>query len=86
MHEHFEFFQDFSLNLEEVKELTQEFHPELVIIESGGDNLAANFSRELADYIIYVIDVAGTLLTENIVNILRIIRRRVHVKVMVWWS
>jgi len=27
--------------------------------ESGGDNLAANFSRELADYIIYVIDVAG---------------------------
>ncbi|XP_060574730.1 urease accessory protein UreG-like [Ruditapes philippinarum] len=51
--------EDFSLNLEEVKELTQEFHPELVIIESGGDNLAANFSRELADYIIYVIDVAG---------------------------
>src|SRR5689334_13400927 len=28
-------------------------------VESGGDNLAANFSRELADYIIYVIDVAG---------------------------
>ncbi|XP_053378549.1 LOW QUALITY PROTEIN: uncharacterized protein LOC123526757 [Mercenaria mercenaria] len=51
--------QDFSLNLEEVKELTQEFHPDLVIIESGGDNLAANFSRELTDYIIYVIDVAG---------------------------
>lgn len=51
--------EDFSLNLEEVKELTQEFNPDLVIIESGGDNLAANFSRELADYIIYVIDVAG---------------------------
>jgi urease accessory protein len=33
--------------------------PALMIVESGGDNLAANFSRELADYIIYVIDVAG---------------------------
>lgn len=42
-----------------MKELTKQFNPELVIIESGGDNLAANFSRELADYIIYVIDVAG---------------------------
>jgi len=28
-------------------------------VESGGDNLAANYSRELADFIIYVIDVAG---------------------------
>ena len=51
--------EDYSLNMEEVKDLTQKFHPELVIIESGGDNLAANYSRELADYIIYVIDVAG---------------------------
>ncbi|GIY31743.1 uncharacterized urease accessory protein ureG-like [Caerostris extrusa] len=31
----------------------------MVFLESGGDNLAANFSRDLADYIIYVIDVAG---------------------------
>ena len=31
----------------------------LLLCESGGDNLAANFSRELADYTIYVIDVAG---------------------------
>lgn len=45
--------------MEEVRELTRKFNPEVVIIESGGDNLAANFSRELADYIIYVIDVAG---------------------------
>ncbi|XP_052804309.1 urease accessory protein UreG-like [Mya arenaria] len=51
--------EDFSLNLEESKDLTRQFNPELIIIESGGDNLAANFSRELADYIIYVIDVAG---------------------------
>ena len=33
--------------------------PELLFVESGGDNLAADFSRELADYTIYVIDVAG---------------------------
>jgi len=45
--------------MEEVKDLTRTFQPDLVIIESGGDNLAANYSRELADYIIYVIDVAG---------------------------
>ncbi|NJN05881.1 MAG: urease accessory protein UreG, partial [Rhodobacteraceae bacterium] len=32
---------------------------ELVLIESGGDNLAACYSRELADYTIQVIDVAG---------------------------
>src|SRR5204863_7945984 len=35
------------------------FHPDLLFVESGGDNLAAHFSRELADYTIYVIDVAG---------------------------
>lgn len=51
--------EDYSLNMEEVKDLTKTFQPDLVIIESGGDNLAANYSRELADYIIYVIDVAG---------------------------
>ena len=55
----FLFVQDYSLNLAEVRELTLKFQPEIVLIESGGDNLAANFSRELADYIIYVIDVAG---------------------------
>ena len=51
--------QDYSLNMEEAKDLTRQFHPQMIFIESGGDNLAANFSRELADYIIYVIDVAG---------------------------
>ncbi|BFZ23654.1 hypothetical protein BsWGS_26693 [Bradybaena similaris] len=51
--------EDYSLNMAEVRELTLKFQPDLVLIESGGDNLAANFSRELADYIIYVIDVAG---------------------------
>ncbi|CAG2231366.1 ureG [Mytilus edulis] len=43
----------------EVRDLTRKFDPEVVIIESGGDNLAPNFRRELADYFIYIIDVAG---------------------------
>jgi len=32
---------------------------DFLFIESGGDNLAANFSRELSDFTIYVVDVAG---------------------------
>lgn len=32
---------------------------ELLLLESGGDNLAANFSMELADFTVYVVDVAG---------------------------
>ncbi|XP_033107608.1 urease accessory protein UreG-like [Anneissia japonica] len=51
--------EDYSVNMEVIKDLTKSYDPEIVIVESGGDNLAANFSRELADYIIYVIDVAG---------------------------
>lgn len=38
--------------------LQAKFGCQLLFVESGGDNLAANYSRELADYIIYVIDVA----------------------------
>lgn len=51
--------EDISANLQACEDLTDEFNPQLLLVESGGDNLAANFSRELADYIIYVIDVAG---------------------------
>jgi urease accessory protein len=52
--------EDVSANLQAAEDLTALFEGlELVLLESGGDNLAANFSRELADYIIYVIDVAG---------------------------
>jgi len=51
--------EDISANLLALEELHRRFHPELLLIESGGDNLAAHFSRELADYTIYVIDVAG---------------------------
>jgi urease accessory protein len=39
--------------------LHAKFQTDLLLIESGGDNLAANYSRDLADFIIYVIDVAG---------------------------
>lgn len=41
------------------EELHAEFNTDILLVESGGDNLAANYSRELADYIIYVIDVSG---------------------------
>ena len=51
--------EDISANLLALEELHRQFKPELLLIESGGDNLAACFSRELADYTIQVIDVAG---------------------------
>ncbi len=50
---------DISPNLAALDRLMETFHPEMLFVESGGDNLAAQFSRELADYTIYVIDVAG---------------------------
>jgi urease accessory protein len=51
--------EDASVNLEAVRELTRRFsNLDIVIIESGGDNLAATFSPELVDATIYVIDVA----------------------------
>ena len=52
--------EDASINLAAVAEMRQKF-PELdlLLIESGGDNLAATFSPELADITIYVIDVAA---------------------------
>jgi urease accessory protein len=52
--------EDCSLNLSAVAEMTARFPAlDLVLIESGGDNLAATFSPELADLTIYVIDVSG---------------------------
>ena len=51
--------EDISANMFALEQLHDQFHPQLLLLESGGDNLAANFSRELADYTIYVIDVAG---------------------------
>ena len=51
--------EDITANLLALEDLQQRFSPQLLLIESGGDNLAAHFSRELADFSIYVIDVAG---------------------------
>jgi urease accessory protein len=48
-----------SHNLLALEELQRDVAPELLLVESGGDNLAAQFSRELVDYTVYVIDVAG---------------------------
>jgi urease accessory protein len=50
---------DISQNLDALVRLMAEYRPDLLFVESGGDNLAAQFSRELADYTIYVIDVSG---------------------------
>ncbi len=50
---------DVSQNLDALLQLMAAVHPEPLFVESGGDNLAAQFSRELADFTIYVIDVSG---------------------------
>jgi len=51
--------EDISANMGALESLQAKFNCQLLLVESGGDNLAANYSRELADFIIYVIDVAG---------------------------
>ena len=52
--------EDASANLAAVSEMSKKFSGlEIILIESGGDNLAATFSPELADLTIYVIDVSG---------------------------
>ena len=66
--------EDISANMGALEELQAAFETQMLFVESGGDNLAgeswarafndwtltiANYSRELADYIIYVIDVSG---------------------------
>jgi len=52
--------EDASINLAAIADLTTQFDDlDLILIESGGDNLAATFSPELADLTIYVIDTAA---------------------------
>jgi urease accessory protein len=52
--------EDASINLEAVARLNRRFPGlDLILIESGGDNLAATFSPELSDLTLYVIDVAA---------------------------
>ena len=48
---------DISMNQRAVIELEEKFNPDIVFVESGGDNLSATFSYELIDYYVYVIDV-----------------------------
>jgi urease accessory protein len=50
--------EDASLNLDALRSLETAFKPDIIFLESGGDNLAATFSPELVDAFIYVIDVA----------------------------
>jgi urease accessory protein len=52
--------EDCSLNLAAIDQMRRRFpNLDLILIESGGDNLAATFSPELADITVYVIDVSG---------------------------
>jgi urease accessory protein len=52
--------EDASINLEAIARMSADFPDlDLILLESGGDNLAATFSPELSDLTIYVIDVAG---------------------------
>jgi urease accessory protein len=52
--------EDASMNLQAIADLERRFpNLALALVESGGDNLAATFSPDLADVTIYVIDVAG---------------------------
>ena len=52
--------EDASINLEAIARMSADFPQlDLILIESGGDNLAATFSPELSDLTLYVIDVAG---------------------------
>jgi urease accessory protein len=50
---------DISENVDALDALEARFHPALLLLESGGDNLTATFSRALVDLQIFVIDVAG---------------------------
>jgi urease accessory protein len=52
--------EDASINLEAIDRMVERFADlDLILVESGGDNLAATFSPELADLTLYVIDVAA---------------------------
>ena len=50
---------DITANLDAVEDLVERFDPDLVLVESGGDNLTATFSYGLVDRQIFVIDTAG---------------------------
>ncbi|KAH8043630.1 nickel cation binding protein [Aureococcus anophagefferens] len=58
-HEHLDHPGTYAARATALEDLARSVKPELLFCESGGDNLAANFSSELADFTLYVIDVAG---------------------------
>lgn len=49
---------DISMNQKAVEGLEEKFNPDIIFVESGGDNLSATFSYELIDYYMYIIDTA----------------------------
>ncbi|MDR3345869.1 MAG: urease accessory protein UreG, partial [Campylobacteraceae bacterium] len=49
---------DISMNKKASLQLEEQFNPQIIFIESGGDNLSTTFSYELVDFYMYVIDVA----------------------------
>ncbi|RXJ86089.1 urease accessory protein UreG [Arcobacter sp. CECT 8985] len=49
---------DISMNQKAVEELEEKYNPDIIFVESGGDNLSATFSYELIDYYMYIIDTA----------------------------
>ena len=59
--------EDISANMGALETLQAKYECQMLFVESGGDNLAANYSRELADYIIYVIDVSVRSYLERLV-------------------
>ena len=65
--------EDASINLAAVADMTERFPGlEVILIESGGDNLAATFSPELADITIYVIDVSAGVTRSDLLVINKI--------------
>ena len=75
--------EDITANLIACEELTAKFDCDLILLESGGDNLAADFSGNLADFTIYIIDVAGGDKVPRkggpgIFNIINIITTQLH--------
>ena len=67
MHSIFFFFffnKNIEVNLKEIRALTEQHHPDIILLESAGDCLGSYFSRDLVDYAILVIDVAGKYFQE----------------------
>lgn len=60
--------EDITANVVALEKLTLKFSPQILIVESGGDNLAANYSRELADCIFTFINFVTVVIPMNILK------------------